>query len=178
MSDEVIHTVSGREFPISTNSAKRLTEGTIPEHALCKVCAGESHKVRQVTLGNHVKEISWPLVWDEGFYFCESSDCPKEDIKTRVGIKETEAPVPVCYCMNVLEETILKEIVVKRCCDSLEDIKEYTKARTGKLCHITNPSGKCCGGHVAAVIEKGLTQVVDRRLAREAWTICCEIPEE
>ena len=46
--------------------------------------------------------------------------------------------------------------MVKHCCNSLDDIKQFTGARTGKLCHITNPSGRCCGPIVNEVIAKGL----------------------
>ncbi len=46
--------------------------------------------------------------------------------------------------------------MVSKCCTSLEDIKKYTGARTGKLCHINNPSGRCCGPQVNEIINKGL----------------------
>ena len=57
----------------------------------------------------------------------------------------------------MLEHRILDEILDKKCCTSLEDIKQYTGARTGKLCHITNPSGRCCGPQVNEIIAKGLS---------------------
>ena len=51
---------------------------------------------------------------------------------------------------------MLDKILVNQCCTSLEDIKKYTGARTGKFCHITNPSGRCCGLQVNELIAKGL----------------------
>jgi len=156
----------------------------------CPVSATTGHKVKQVTLGNHLRPEHWGWAWQEGFYFCCTPDCPvvyynnaqgiyftQEEIRTRVGIKVGPAPVPICYCMNVTEAQILEEIQVKRCCDSLEDIKQYTKARTGKLCHVTNPAGKCCGKHVTAVVERALAPLDDPALAQQARETCCQIPE-
>lgn len=158
---------------------------------LCPVSETGGHKVKQVTLGNHLRPEHWRWAREDGFYFCSAPTCPvvyyhnalglyftQEEIRTRVGIKAAGSPVPVCYCMNVTEEQIVEEIQVKRCCDSLEDIKQYTQARTGKLCHVTNPAGKCCGKHVAAVVEKALAGLGEQRLEEQARAICCEIPAE
>lgn len=174
-----------------TLSVSPAYEAAATKEAVCPVSATSGHRVRQVTLGNHLPVEHWRWVWDEGFHFCPAADCPvvyfnnsqrvyftKAEVRTRVGIKETTAPIPVCYCMNVTAERIQEEIQVKRCCDSLEDIKEYTKARTGKLCHVSNPAGKCCGKHVTAVVEKALTYLGDKRLEEQAREICCQIPED
>lgn len=158
---------------------------------LCPVSNTVGHKVKQVTLGNHLRLEHWAMAWEEGFYFCSDANCPvvyynnarsryftPDEIRSRVGIKAGDPPVPVCYCMNVTEAQILEEIQVKRCCDSLEDIKQYTKARTGKLCHVTNPAGKCCGKHVTAVVERALAGLSDKALEEQAREICCQIPED
>lgn len=157
----------------------------------CPVSGTVGHVVKQLTLGNHLRPEDWRWTWEDGFHFCSEPSCPvvyfhnglkvyltQDEIRTRVGIKTGPPPVPVCYCMNVTEAQILEEIQVKRCCDSLESIKKYTKARTGKLCHVTNPAGKCCGRHVTAVIERALAGVDDASLARQARDICCQIPED
>jgi len=156
---------------------------------LCPVSATAGHKVKQVTLGNHLRPDHWRWAWHDGFYFCPAPVCPvvyfhnghrvyftQEEIRTRVGIKAVGPPVPVCYCMNVTEEQIVEEIQVKRCCTSLEDIKNYTRARTGKLCHVTNPAGKCCGKHLTAVVERALAAMSDPALAKQARETCCQIP--
>ncbi len=158
---------------------------------VCPVSATGGQKVKQVTLGNHLRPDHWRWVWEDGFYFCSAPACPvvyfhngqrvyftQDDVRTRVGIKAGSSPVPVCYCMNVTEERIIEEIQVKRCCTSLEDIKNYTRARTGKLCHVTNPSGKCCGKHLTAVVERALAAVSDPALAKQARETCCQIPED
>ena len=181
-----VKTISGGSLPMAPGW---LAAGKPAE--MCPVSATAGQKVKQVTLGNHLQPEHWRWTWEEGFHFCSAPDCPvvyfhnglgvyftQEEIRTRVGIKAGGPPVPVCYCMNVTEAQILEEIQVKRCCDSLEDIQEYTKARTGKLCHVTNPAGKCCGKHVTAVVERALAGVSDAALAEQARGVCCQIPEE
>jgi len=183
---ERVQTTGGEQLEVA---AAWLASGKLSE--LCPVTATAGHKVRQVTLGNHIRPEYWRRAWQDGFYFCSEPTCrlvyynnvarvyfTQEEIRTRVGIKSGSPPTPVCYCMNVTEEDIIEEIQVKRCCDSLEDIKEYTRARTGKLCHITNPAGRCCGRHVTSVVERALSQSPNNRVEIQARDICCQIPEE
>jgi hypothetical protein len=127
-------TISGSQLKVAPDW---LAAGKAAE--LCPVSAATGHKVKQVTLGNHLPLEHWRWVWEEGFYFCSESACPivyynnvrgayftQDEIRTRVGIKGGPPPTPVCYCMNVTEEQIIEEIQVKRCCTSVEEIKQYT----------------------------------------------------
>lgn len=181
-----VQSVNGRFFDVAPGW---VAAGMPPD--FCPVSATAGHRIKQVTLGNHLRPEHWRWAWEDGFHFCPAPPCPvvyfhnglgvyfsQEEVRTRVGIKSGTSPVPVCYCMNVTEAQIIDEIQVKRCCDSLEDIKQFTRARTGKLCHVTNPAGKCCGKHVTAVVERALAGLSDSALARHARTTCCQIPEE
>ena len=185
---DVVQTIQGSSLQVS---AGWLAAGKPAE--FCPVSATAGHTVKQVTLGNHLRPEHWRWARERGFYFCSAPTYPvvyyhdgesvyftEYEIRTHVGIKshQDEIPLPVCYCMNVTEEQIIEEIQVKRCCTSLEDIKNYTQARTGKLCHVTNPSGKCCGKHVTAVVEKALAGTTDGQVERQARAICSQIPEE
>lgn len=147
--------------------------------------------VKQVTLGNHVAPEHWRWVASEGFHFCPEPSCPiiyfnnaagayftQQEIRTRVGIKTGPSPTPVCYCTNVTAEDIAEEIQVKGCCKSLEDIMRYTHARTGKFCHITNPAGRCCGKHVAEIVERALANINDEGIEGQARHACCQIPRD
>lgn len=159
-----------------TLSGKEIQGMWQKDGAVCPSCGRSSWNVPQSnTIIFHVHEIFWPQVknlierYPKGFRFCPHKGCavayfhpePRliittEELQTRIGYKVSESPIPVCYCIGVLAETIREEILVKQCCDSLEDIKKYTGARTGKWCHITNPSGRCCGPLVESVIEEAL----------------------
>lgn len=146
----------------------RPQEFILSQDNTCGCCGAEGSPVRPLTMHNMVKDELQSLI-AEGFHFCSTPECKvvyfnnpsrryflKTDLKVRVGIKETEHPVTVCYCLGVSEADILREIAEKGCCGTLEDIKRYTGARTGRECHLKNPSGRCCEEHVRQVIEKGL----------------------
>lgn len=135
----------------------------------CPVSHTKGLVVKKVTLRGHVYEKYWDIVSDKNFYFCLKPECPiiyfnnidqyfftQQSVKSRVSNKQGPEPRPICYCLNVLEHHILDEIMVKNCCNSLDDIKKYTGAKTGTMCHITNPSGRCCGPIVNEIIAKGL----------------------
>lgn len=76
------------------------------------------------------------------------------------GPKEKEGLRPICYYLGVLEEHIRYEVLKKGCCDSLEDIVEFTKAGTGKWWLTTNPSGKCCRDYLPGVVGRYLSMKV------------------
>lgn len=103
----------------------------------------------------------------EGTYrFCETPECPvvyygpppaptflKEDLETRVGVKETEDPIPVCYCFSFTERQVIEDM--RR--HGRSSIRDYIKdqVRAGECaCEVTNPSGRCCLGNVARSIKK------------------------
>ncbi len=148
------------------------------------------------TVGAHVRESTWDrLAQVHALWFCPEPSCPVvyyddakeaiwgvDDLKTRVGVKTELDPVPVCYCRRVTRARIAEEILEKGCCDSLQDIKEFTKANTGKLCLVTNPSGRCCGAHVRRVVEEVLSRreaarAVPPALAEEAREKAAQIPD-
>ena len=135
----------------------------------CPISLTKGLIVKKVTLRGHVYEKYWDIISDSDYFFCLHRTCPiiyfnneknlyftQESVKSRVAHKDGPDPRPICYCLNVLEHRILDEIVVTKRATTLQEIKEYTGARTGRLCHITNPSGRCCGPQVNQVIAKGL----------------------
>ncbi len=104
----------------------------------------------------------------DGFYFCETPTCKvvyfnndqniywyKEDVKLRVGIKETEEPIPVCYCFGWTQEMIFNEIKQKGHSTAIQEISARVKAKEC-ACEIKNPSGRCCLEQVRKVVERGM----------------------
>ncbi len=187
-----ITSIDGVELSISHRFYRSLNESKGKREMICKVCGREaSNAVLRITMDNLVKDEYKNFITEDKYYFCATFMCPvvyfkndpdvyftKNSLKVRVGIKEATPPITVCYCLNVDEQTILYEIVVKGCCDSIEKIKEYTKARTGRECHIKNPSGKCCGEFVKRVLEKGLSFNIEENLKRVAIENADQIPNE
>ncbi len=178
-----------------TLSGQILNAQWSPGQTTCPQCGRPAWRVPQsITLLYHVHEKFWPRVKPDvgtrkGFRFCPHLQCPVvyihpegewlitvDEVRTRIGYKVNEDPIPVCYCIGVLAETIRHEILVRRCCDSLKDIQKYTGARTGKWCHVTNPSGRCCGPLVQRVIEAALRERVDVKTAEIVRTTAAAIP--
>jgi hypothetical protein len=100
------------------------------------------------------------------FFFCDSPDCDvvyvsasgKEVITTgqlsvRVGIKEKEDPIPLCYCFDFDRKAIWDDIRFKGTTDIPKIITQRIKAGECR-CEVTNPSGNCCLGDIYRAIKQ------------------------
>ncbi|MHA2030861.1 MAG: hypothetical protein ACW99A_15595 [Candidatus Kariarchaeaceae archaeon] len=158
----------------------------------CPISFDKGQRLLRKTLANHFKPVYWNLIIENGFYFCPTRDCPvyyfnnvnksylgQNDVQTTVMHKmEIGAENrPACYCKNVLESTIFNELLVKKCCDSLIDIQNFTQANTGKDCSITNPTGRCCGKQIREILEwvYKTRPEVETPLMEEAMSCCNKI---
>ena len=99
------------------------------------------------------------------YYFCDAPDCDtvyvsalgdhlitKDQLTIRVGIKETEDPIPLCYCFGYDRKTIRDDIRRTGDTEIQRTITERVKAGECR-CEETNPSGACCLGSVARAIQ-------------------------
>jgi len=105
------------------------------------------------------------------YYFCDSSECEvvyfpldthaplfrRGDLNVRVGAKETEEPIPVCYCFGFTRSDIENEVAETRSSTIAEQIKTEVKAGNC-ACEMKNPSGKCCLGDVTRAAKDGPSQ--------------------
>jgi CopZ-like zinc binding protein len=98
------------------------------------------------------------------YFFCDSPDCDvvyvseKEMITTnqlsvRVGIKEAEDPIPLCYCFNFDRKAIWDDIRFKGTTDIPKIIAQRIKAGECR-CEVTNPSGSCCLGDIHRAVKQ------------------------
>lgn len=100
------------------------------------------------------------------YYFCEAPDCDvvyisaladhtitKDQLVVRVGIKETEDPVPLCYCFNYDRKSIREDIKTKGKTNIPQIISARVKAGECR-CEETNPSGGCCLGNIYKAIKE------------------------
>src|SRR5215471_16822591 len=83
----------------------------------CPQCGGVGKPVSTLTLKHMVEPQFLETVDATGFLLCPSADCElvyfhpdgvrltKADVRVRVGLKETEHPVPICYCFGFTEAT-------------------------------------------------------------------------
>jgi copper chaperone CopZ len=187
--------VSGLEYPRS-----RTVEVDTTVDKACPVCGHQGRRVLALTVVAHVRPEFWPAVAD-GFWFCWTRECPifyydngrgvyiskdNREVRSRFGLKESDPPRPICYCLGVNAERLFDEVENKGCCDSLEDVERYTRAGTGKWCITTNPSGVCCRAYLKGVVSESLarasqtarlpvTQVAEKLTADEVATIPLEL---
>jgi len=112
-----------------------------------------------------VKPEFLSLVDKPGFRFCRTATCnvvyfhadgdrlEKKDVRVRVGLKESEDPVPICYCFGFTEAMVMEEIRETGRCTIAERITAEIKAGHC-ACEIRNPQGSCCLGNVNAAIKR------------------------
>lgn len=137
--------------------------------SICKECSTKGKSVKEITLKSVVKESKYEdIKIFNGFYFCETPNCKvvyfdneqqvylyKEDVRVRVGIKETENPIPVCYCFGWTSERIFNQIKRFGYSTAVQEISAKVKA--GECaCDIKNPSGRCCLGEVNKIVKRGI----------------------
>jgi hypothetical protein len=113
---------------------------------------------------------------DEPYYFDRNPECDviyfsnearsyfeKGELTVRVGLKETEAPIPLCYCFGHTAESAREEIVSTGRSTMAERIT--AELRAGKCsCEVKNPSGKCCLGEVNRAIHRIRKELAEREL--------------
>lgn len=101
----------------------------------------------------------------QSYYFCNAPACDtvyvsalgdhlitKDMLIVRVGIKETEDPIPLCYCFDYERADIWEDIRQSNDTDIEKIIRERVQA--GECwCEKANPSGGCCLGEVTKAIR-------------------------
>jgi len=126
----------------------------------CPDCGAFGKDVKVRTLKHWLKAPFVAAVPETSFYFCGTKACPvvyfagdqserygKEQLRFRVGIKETSGSIPACYCFGVTREMIAGNIRETGKSDFSNWIAGEVKAGNC-ACDIRNPSGRCCLGEV------------------------------
>lgn len=127
---------------------------------ICPVINAPTKPVGTDTVGRHALLQGLP---ETTFGFCDAPDCDvvyvgadgtlirKDRLRTRVGVKETEDPIPVCYCFDFTASQIVEDVGAH----GVSTIRSYIQeqVRAGRCrCEITNPAVRCCLGTVGQVI--------------------------
>lgn len=142
-----------------------LVEATSAGTNRCPECGQPGKSVETKTLKQMVQPWHLELVNKPSFLFCRSADCDvvyfhphgdclrKPDVRVRVGLKEAEDPVPLCYCFGFTEAMVVEEIRATGICTLLQRISAEVKAGNC-ACEIRNPQGSCCLGNVTAAVKR------------------------
>ncbi|MDE3225757.1 MAG: hypothetical protein KGN30_10145 [Nitrospirota bacterium] len=149
------------------------------EQVLCHQCGRAGQPIDRITLQALLKPEARCEVNGSQYAFCETPDCPvvyyaadgtqfrKDQVRVRVGAKETEDPVPVCYCFGVTKRMIHEEVQRTGRSSASSRIRAEVKAGHCR-CEVENPSGRCCLGEVrqeekrAAAKREGSDRAVAR----------------
>src|SRR5436190_1833541 len=86
---------------------------------ICPLTSRATLPVARATVLSHV---ALPVVPETDFGFCDLPSCVvvyvghngtlirKDQLKTRVGLKEQVEPIPICYCFSFTEQQIIDDI--------------------------------------------------------------------
>ena len=131
----------------------------------CPACGAAGKPVSTTTLRHMVKPEFLSLVDKGGFLFCPSAECDvvyfhpegeqlgKREVRVRVGLKEKQEPLLLCYCFGFTEGMVWEEVERTGRCSIPGRISAEVKAGHC-ACEIRNPQGSCCLGNVQAVVKR------------------------
>lgn len=138
----------------------------------CNECGKTGKPVKRKTLEHLLKEDRVSSIRNVQYFFCPSPSCNvvyfsedeilfyKTELKVRVGVKETEEPIPVCYCFGYTRKMILEDFLKNGRSTIQEEITKKVKEGMCR-CEITNPQGTCCLGIVATVVKSLRTMTIE-----------------
>jgi hypothetical protein len=147
------------EIPSNMNSAHDVAS------PLCRACGMKGKKVGRVTLEHIVKRECLSGLSDTQYYFCVTPSCEviyfsnevgqsfiKGEVRVRVGIKETQDPILICYCFNHTAASLREEI--ERTGKSTAVASITAEIQAGNCaCEIKNPLGICCLVEVSKAVK-------------------------
>ena len=154
------------EVPGETPRAASLTA------PMCKACGNKAKKVARRTVAHLLKEAHHGAIKDTQYYFCVMPHCEMVyfsheteqyfttgDVRIRVGLKEQEDPIPICYCFGHTVASAREEIA--RTGHSTVVARITAEIHAGHCaCEIKNPAGSCCLGDVGRVVKTLLQEHV------------------
>jgi len=146
-------------------NAKTGAECAAPqrEASTCPGCAAKARSVATLTVKSLVRDHT-RLSAEGSYWFCRQPECDvvyfsehrlfrKSDLKVRVGIKEHEDPIPLCYCFDYTRADIRRDIETLGKSEIPERIKAEVQAGFC-ACEVKNPSGNCCLGDVNRAVKE------------------------
>lgn len=105
------------------------------------------------------------------YRFCPEADCDvvyfdraadsvfrKSDLEVRVGQKEHEDPIPVCYCFDITVADLRRDIATRGETEIPAMITAEVKAGHC-ACEVKNPQGSCCLGNVSKAVKRIQSEV-------------------
>jgi copper chaperone CopZ len=139
----------------------------------CPRCGQPGRPVKPVTLQSLLKPEARARAGTGPHRFCPTAPCEvvyfeetgtgiftKSDLTVRVGLKETSAPRPVCYCFNHTVEEIEEQVRVTGRSTVPDDIK--TRMKEACWCETRSPLGACCLATVTQFVQAAQARYTKR----------------
>lgn len=130
---------------------------------VCPVAGTPGKRVTDTTLRALLKPEVHASLTPARYRFCATPGCDVVyyaedgsrvvtlgDLVVRVGVKETTAPRPICYCFGYTVEEMIAEIRLTGWTTVPDRIRRRLESE-GCHCETANPQGSCCLGTVLAV---------------------------
>jgi hypothetical protein len=96
------------------------------------------------------------------YYGADGRTVEKGAALVRVGIKETNDPVPLCYCFGFSRADVRRQVAERRDLDITARIT--ADVRAGRCsCEVKNPSGTCCLGDVNKAVKEAKDALLQAR---------------
>ena len=151
----------------STKSAKNAAESPAQDgpREACGACRAPGRPVGRKTVLLMLKPELLERAAEGEYRFCPDPDCrvvyfaggglsfSTADLRVRVGLKEKEDPVPLCYCFGFDERDVREEIAREGRSSVPERISALIKQGMC-ACPERNPSGACCLGEVNRAVKR------------------------
>jgi Zinc binding domain len=141
-----------------------------PRDHVCRRCGARGQAVGRETLAALLTRDALARLQDGPYFFDLSPDCEvvyfsnendsyftKRDLRVRVGIKESDPPIPICYCFDHTIGSARSEIQATGRSTVAAQITKEIKAGNC-ACVVKNPSGRCCLGEVDKVVKELLRE--------------------
>lgn len=136
-----------------------------PDHR-CVSCSGASRPVTRKTMLLMLKPEHFGGVGEGEYRFCPNPECrvvyfadggaqsfTTDDLRVRVGLKERDGVIPLCYCFGFDEAEAREEI--RETGQSTIPQRIAALIKQGLCaCPARNPSGACCLGEVNKAIKR------------------------
>ncbi len=141
---------------------------------ICESCGQKGKSVSRLTPASLLKQDAATELQETACRFCATPTCDvvyyanesgqyfhKADLKVRVGLKETEHPVPICYCFDYTTLDVQEEIAATGETDVPGRIRAEVEAGTCR-CELENPQGTCCLGNVRRAVKLAMAEAEAR----------------
>jgi len=136
---------------------------------VCPVTGQPVKPVSRATVESLVKPDIKATLLPHPYYYCDTPDCDvvyvsvlgdhritKDQLTVRVGAKEQDDPVPLCYCFGFDRKDVRDEVAATGTSEIPQTIAAKIKAK-GCQCELTNPKGACCLGDVRQAVKQAQT---------------------